>query len=96
LIIDRCIFHGFYVLALVWQLVLQWSVGVWVIARCFLNRTQLEEDITSKLGSSFTVIPFLIVVVSIQMFSGKKTLKYSVIPQMAEYVLLPKILVISL
>ena len=69
------IFHGFYVLALVWQLVLQWSVGVWVIARCVLNRTQLEEDIMNKLGGCFTVVPFLIIVVSIKFLSGR-TLKY--------------------
>lgn len=44
------------------MLILQWAVGVWVIARCFLNRRQFEEDVSSKLGSSFSVVPFLTVV----------------------------------
>ena len=59
------IHHGFYILGLLWQLIVQWAVGVWVIARCFLDRRQFEEDISSKLGSSFSVAPFLCVVVCV-------------------------------
>ncbi|KAL7240617.1 hypothetical protein ACSBR2_006305 [Camellia fascicularis] len=43
-------------------LVLQWSTGILVIICCFLERKRYSVDIASKLGSSFTLVPFTIVV----------------------------------
>ncbi|KAK6931288.1 Palmitoyltransferase, DHHC domain [Dillenia turbinata] len=43
-------------------LILQWSTGILVLICCFLERKQFMVDITTKLGSSFTVVPFVIVV----------------------------------
>ncbi|XP_051146065.1 probable protein S-acyltransferase 22 [Andrographis paniculata] len=43
-------------------LVLQWSTGILVLVLCFLDRKQFVVDISSKLGSSFTVVSFVIVV----------------------------------
>ncbi|KAL2559454.1 putative protein S-acyltransferase 22 [Forsythia ovata] len=43
-------------------LILQWSTGILVLVRCFLEREKYSVDISSKLGSSFTVVPFVIVV----------------------------------
>ncbi|KAI3452876.1 hypothetical protein Pfo_009539 [Paulownia fortunei] len=43
-------------------LILQWSTGILVLILCFLERKQFATDISSKLGSSFTVVPFVIVV----------------------------------
>ncbi|KAI8527561.1 hypothetical protein RHMOL_Rhmol12G0084500 [Rhododendron molle] len=43
-------------------LILQWSTGILVMVCCFLERKKFSADITSKLGSSFTVIPFSIAV----------------------------------
>ncbi|XP_061368023.1 probable protein S-acyltransferase 22 [Gastrolobium bilobum] len=42
--------------------ILQWSTGILVLIRCFLERKQFPVDITSKLGSSFSLVPFVIVV----------------------------------
>lgn len=43
-------------------LVLQWSTGILVLICCFLERKRFSVDITSKLGSSFSLAPFIIVV----------------------------------
>lgn len=43
-------------------LIVQWTTGILVLILCFLERKQFEIDISSKLGSSFTVVPFVIVV----------------------------------
>ncbi|KAH6754860.1 DHHC-type zinc finger family protein [Perilla frutescens var. hirtella] len=43
-------------------LIIQWSTGILVLILCFLKRKQFATDISSKLGSSFTVVPFVIVV----------------------------------
>ncbi|KAG9152158.1 hypothetical protein Leryth_019726 [Lithospermum erythrorhizon] len=43
-------------------LILQWSTGILVLICCFLERKSFSVDIASKLGSSFTVVPFVIVV----------------------------------
>ncbi|KAL3654274.1 putative protein S-acyltransferase 22 [Castilleja foliolosa] len=43
-------------------LILQWSTGILVIILCFLDKKKFTTDISSKLGSSFTVAPFVIVV----------------------------------
>ncbi|KAL6570911.1 hypothetical protein OROGR_000461 [Orobanche gracilis] len=44
------------------QLILQWSTGVVVLIMCFLDKKKFTTNISSKLGSSFTVVPFVIVV----------------------------------
>lgn len=46
------------------QLIFQWATGILVLIMCFLKKKQFATDISSKLGSSFTVVPFVIVVVS--------------------------------
>jgi hypothetical protein len=59
---------GLPCLALEWvcmQLILQWIVGVLVLILCFLNRHKFSVEILSKLGSSFSLVPFVIVVVSL-------------------------------
>ncbi|XAR65232.1 Protein S-acyltransferase [Bertholletia excelsa] len=43
-------------------LLLQWSTGILVLICCFLERKRFSADITSKLGSSFTVVPYVVVV----------------------------------
>ncbi|CAI9096526.1 OLC1v1032696C2 [Oldenlandia corymbosa var. corymbosa] len=43
-------------------LILQWSTGILVLICCFLDRKKFSVDISTKLGSSFTVVPFVIVV----------------------------------
>lgn len=45
-------------------LILQWSVGIAVLVLCFLRRKQFSVDIISKLGSSFSLLPFVVVLVS--------------------------------
>ncbi|RWV89773.1 hypothetical protein BHE74_00052475 [Ensete ventricosum] len=46
------------------QLILQWSMGILVLILCSLERKRLSAEIISKLGSSFSLIPFVVVVVS--------------------------------
>uniref|UniRef100_A0A2P2LSS9 S-acyltransferase n=3 Tax=Rhizophora mucronata TaxID=61149 RepID=A0A2P2LSS9_RHIMU len=43
-------------------LILQWSTGILVLICCFLKRKHFSLDISSKLGSSFSLVPFVIVV----------------------------------
>lgn len=43
-------------------LVVQWSTGILVLICCFLERKRFSVDISSKLGSSFSLVPFVIVV----------------------------------
>ncbi|KAG6426242.1 hypothetical protein SASPL_110462 [Salvia splendens] len=43
-------------------LIIQWSTGILVLILCFLKRKEFATDISSKLGSSFSVVPFVIVV----------------------------------
>ncbi|XWS23143.1 hypothetical protein CRYUN_Cryun29cG0095600 [Craigia yunnanensis] len=43
-------------------LILQWSTGILVLICCFIERKQFSVDISSKLGSSFSLVPFVIVV----------------------------------
>ncbi|KAJ0096182.1 hypothetical protein Patl1_16767 [Pistacia atlantica] len=45
------------------QLILQWSTGILVLICCFLERKRFSVDISTKLGSSFSLAPFVIVVV---------------------------------
>ncbi|XP_057495017.1 probable protein S-acyltransferase 22 isoform X2 [Actinidia eriantha] len=42
--------------------ILQWSTGILVLICCFLEHKTFSVDISSKLGSSFTIVPFVIVV----------------------------------
>ncbi|KAG6473701.1 probable protein S-acyltransferase 22 isoform X1 [Zingiber officinale] len=43
-------------------LILQWAVGILVLVLCFLERKRFSAEIVSKLGSSFSLAPFVIVV----------------------------------
>ncbi|KAI4314120.1 hypothetical protein L6164_027056 [Bauhinia variegata] len=43
-------------------LILQWSTGILVLICCFIERKRFSVDISSKLGSSFSLVPFVIVV----------------------------------
>lgn len=43
-------------------LILQWSTGILVLVCCFVDRKTFTSDIISKLGSSFSMAPFVIVV----------------------------------
>ncbi|KAK1293689.1 Formin-like protein 6 [Acorus calamus] len=44
------------------ELILQWSSGILVLIRCFVERKQFSVEINSKLGSSFSLLPFVVVV----------------------------------
>ncbi|KAH0753545.1 hypothetical protein KY290_023815 [Solanum tuberosum] len=43
-------------------LILQWSTGILVLICCFVEKKKFSAEITSKLGSSFSIVPFVIVV----------------------------------
>ncbi|KAF3431526.1 hypothetical protein FNV43_RR26257 [Rhamnella rubrinervis] len=43
-------------------LILQWSTGILVLISCFVERKHFSVDISAKLGSSFSLVPFVIVV----------------------------------
>ncbi|EEF39986.1 probable protein S-acyltransferase 22 [Ricinus communis] len=43
-------------------LILQWVTGILVLICCFIERKRFSVDISSKLGSSFSLVPFVIVV----------------------------------
>nr|XP_043639526.1 probable protein S-acyltransferase 22 [Erigeron canadensis] len=43
-------------------LILQWSTGIVVMICCFLDHKRFSVDITTKLGSSFSLVPYVIVV----------------------------------
>ncbi|KAM6572037.1 hypothetical protein CsatA_016117 [Cannabis sativa] len=43
-------------------LILQWTTGLLVLICCFLERKQFSVEIATKLGSSFSMAPFVIVV----------------------------------
>ncbi|XAR55904.1 Protein S-acyltransferase [Bertholletia excelsa] len=44
-------------------LIFQWSTGIYVMISCFVERKRFSVDIATKLGSSFTMAPFAVVVV---------------------------------
>ncbi|ESQ28304.1 hypothetical protein EUTSA_v10018316mg [Eutrema salsugineum] len=46
----------------IFLLIMQWSTGIFVLVLCLLRRNQFNADISLKLGSSFSLIPFVIVV----------------------------------
>ncbi|KAL1126086.1 hypothetical protein V6Z11_A13G088200 [Gossypium hirsutum] len=54
--------HDLSTLDLRLQLILQWSTGILVLICCFIDRKQFSIDIATKLGSSFSLVPFVIVV----------------------------------
>ncbi|KAF4368217.1 hypothetical protein F8388_022850 [Cannabis sativa] len=54
--------HGLCTLGLRLQLILQWTTGLLVLICCFLERKQFSVEIATKLGSSFSMAPFVIVV----------------------------------
>lgn len=66
--INNCIgkrnYRQFFTLMIValLLLILQWSTGILVLILSFLEHKRLSADIVSKLGSSFSVVPFVIVV----------------------------------
>ncbi|KAI3779178.1 hypothetical protein L2E82_08751 [Cichorium intybus] len=43
-------------------LILQWSTGIVVLISCFIDHKRFNLDIASKLGSSFSLAPYVIVV----------------------------------
>ncbi|KAK9675964.1 hypothetical protein RND81_11G044700 [Saponaria officinalis] len=43
-------------------LILQWSTGIFVLVCSFIERKRFNVEIISKLGSSFSMVPFVIVV----------------------------------
>ncbi|CAD5185096.1 unnamed protein product [Musa acuminata subsp. malaccensis] len=45
-------------------LILQWLIGILVLIFCFLERKHFSAEIISKLGSSFSLVPFVVVVAS--------------------------------
>ncbi|KAH9626163.1 hypothetical protein KSS87_017687, partial [Heliosperma pusillum] len=45
-------------------LILQWSTGIYVLVCSILEKKRFRMEIISKLGSSFSMVPFVIVVVS--------------------------------
>ncbi|KAH7858678.1 hypothetical protein Vadar_026590 [Vaccinium darrowii] len=66
--LNNCIgkrnYRKFFILMVsaLFLLILQWSTGILVLVCCFLEHKRFSVDITSKLGSSFTLAPFVIVV----------------------------------
>ncbi|TKY58918.1 S-acyltransferase 22 [Spatholobus suberectus] len=42
--------------------ILQWLTGILVLICCFVKRKQFSLDISSKLGTSFSLVPFVLVV----------------------------------
>ncbi|PKU72155.1 putative S-acyltransferase [Dendrobium catenatum] len=66
--------YGFCTLVLGLQLVLQWSTGIAVLILCFLERNQFSVNIVSKLGSSFSLVPFVVVVASCTFLAMLSTL----------------------
>nr|KYP63941.1 putative S-acyltransferase At1g69420 family [Cajanus cajan] len=43
-------------------LILQWVTGILVLICCFIEKKKFSADIASQLGSSFSLVPFVIVV----------------------------------
>ncbi|TQD89279.1 hypothetical protein C1H46_025128 [Malus baccata] len=55
-------------------LILQWSTGIFVIICCIIERKHISVDISSKLGSSFSLAPFIIVVAACSLLAMIATL----------------------
>ncbi|KAI4381368.1 hypothetical protein MLD38_007445 [Melastoma candidum] len=43
-------------------LILQWSTGIFVLICCFIEKKRFLVDISAKLGSSFSLVPYAVVV----------------------------------
>ena len=56
------------------QLILQWSIGIIVLMRFFLGRRHFDVEIMSKLGSSFSLGPFIVVLGSCTILAMVATL----------------------
>ena len=73
LIIDRStIYSGLLRL----QLILQWTTGLFVLVCCFIERKRFSADIATNLGSSFSLVPFVLVVVRADKKKKNKNLKF--------------------
>ncbi|KAJ4874650.1 putative protein S-acyltransferase 22 [Raphanus sativus] len=46
----------------IFLLIMQWSTGIYVLVLCVLRKNQFSAEIALKLGSSFSLVPFIIVV----------------------------------
>ncbi|KAJ0241313.1 protein S-acyltransferase 22 [Hirschfeldia incana] len=46
----------------IFLLIMQWSTGIFVLVLCVLRKNQFSAEIALKLGSSFSLVPFVIVV----------------------------------
>ncbi|WOL00578.1 putative protein S-acyltransferase 22 [Canna indica] len=55
-------------------LILQWSTGMLVLILCFLKRKEVSAEIISKLGSSLSLVPFVIVMASCSFLAMVATL----------------------
>ncbi|KAF8096314.1 hypothetical protein N665_0312s0007 [Sinapis alba] len=58
----------------IFLLIMQWSTGIFVLVLCLLRRNQFSADIALKLGSSFSLVPFVIVVAVCTLLSMLATL----------------------
>jgi hypothetical protein len=45
------------------QLLILWATGILVIVRCFSHRESFDKEIAAHLGSSFSRMPYIILVV---------------------------------
>ncbi|WOL12636.1 putative protein S-acyltransferase 22 [Canna indica] len=55
-------------------LILQWAIGMLVLILCFLDRKRFSAEIVSKLGSSFSLAPFVVVVATCTLLAMVATL----------------------
>ncbi|XP_014510324.1 probable protein S-acyltransferase 22 isoform X2 [Vigna radiata var. radiata] len=58
---NYCKFFALMVAAML-LFILQWLTGILVLIFCFVKRKQFSVDISSKLGTSFSLVPFVLVV----------------------------------
>ncbi|BAT74786.1 hypothetical protein LR48_Vigan01g128600 [Vigna angularis] len=58
---NYCQFFALMVAAML-LFILQWLTGILVLIFCFVKRKQFSVDISSKLGTSFSLVPFVVVV----------------------------------
>jgi len=50
---------------LIYQLAVEWGVGIAVLIRCFTDKRETESQITDRLGDGFSRAPFATIVVCI-------------------------------
>ncbi|CAA6674129.1 unnamed protein product [Spirodela intermedia] len=74
--IGRRNYRGFFILMVsaLLMLILQWSAGVFILIRCLLKQREFTGDITMKLGSSFSLPAFVVVVGSCSFLAMVATL----------------------